>query len=266
MLRYLRDARQYGGALPLTISMSIELVLSTLLAPIRMLFHSQFVVGAFAGWSIQWHSPPREDAQTSWGEALRRHGWQTLLGIGWAAGVYWLDPSYLWWLLPIVGALMLAIPLSVYTSRATIGRWLRRAGLFVIPEELHPPQEIRSMTERVRHSRSSPHPLPCFVDAAVDPLTNALMCAAGTARATRPRSPSDERLVQSALRDGPDSLSDAQKNLLLGNALALSRLHGLIWSSAEAHPSWRRETGVSVRMAPTDRHSGVRDRVAAASG
>ncbi len=155
MLRYLRDAKQYGGAFLLTLSVSIELVLATLLAPIRMLFHSQFVVGAFAGWSIQWHSPTRDDAQTSWGEALRRHGWQTLLGVGWAAGVYWLDPSYLWWLLPIVGALMLSIPLSVYTSRVTIGRWLRRAGLFVIPEELHPPPEIRSMTDSVRHSHPS---------------------------------------------------------------------------------------------------------------
>jgi membrane glycosyltransferase len=262
MLRCLSDAKRYGGAFLLTLSMSIELVLSALLAPIRMLFHSQFVVGAFAGWSIQWHSPPRDDAQTSWGEALRRHGWQTLLGVAWAAGVYWLDPSYLWWLLPIVGALMLSIPLSVYTSRVTIGRWLRRAGLFVIPEELDAPPEIRSMTDIVRHS----HPLPGFVDAAVDPLTNALVCAAGTARATRLRSPSDERLVQSALRDGPGALTEAQKNLLLGNALALSRLHGLIWSSAEAHAFWRRQTGVTMGIAATESPSRTHEPAAAASG
>ena len=244
LLLCLRDAKHYGGAFLLMLSMSIEFVLSALLAPVRMLFHSQFVVSAFAGWPIQWHSPPREDAQTSWGEALKRHGWQTLLGIGWAAGVYWLDPSFLWWLLPIVGALMLSIPLSVYTSRATIGRNLRDKGLFVIPEELNPPPEIRSMMESVKHAA----PMPGFVDAVVDPLINALACAAGTARATRARSANDERLVRDALHGGPDALNDAQKNLLLGNVLALSRLHGLVWSSRDAHPFWRGEIGTSRRM------------------
>jgi membrane glycosyltransferase len=245
LLLYLRGAKQYGGAFLLALSMSMEWVISMLLAPIRMLFHSQFVVSAFAGWPIQWQSPPREDAQTSWGEATRRHGWQTLLGVLWAAGVYWLDPSFLWWLLPIVGALMLSIPLSVYTSRVSLGRRLRDRRLFVIPEELDPPPEIRSMMQSMRDAL----PVPGFVDAVVDPLVNALACAAGTARATRAQSGNDERLVRAALLEGPDALNDAQKNLLLGNALALSRLHGLVWSAAEAHPFWRRETAAPERIA-----------------
>jgi len=245
LLRYIRDAKLYGGAFKLTLSMFLEFALSMLLAPIRMLFHSQFVISAFAGWPIQWHSPPREDAQTSWLEALRRHGWQTLLGVAWAAGVYVLDPSYLWWLMPIVGALMLSIPLSVYTSRVTLGRLLRDKRLFVIPEELNPPQEIRSMMQSVRNAL----PVPGFVDAVVDPLINALACAAGTARATRARTGNDERLVRAALLVGPDALTDAQKNLVLGNALALSRLHGLVWSSPEAHAFWRKETAAQIRVA-----------------
>jgi membrane glycosyltransferase len=248
LLLYARDAKHYGGALLLTLSMLLEFALSMLLAPIRMLFHSQFVISAFAGWPIQWHSPPREDAQTSWREALRRHGWQTLLGVGWAAGVYWLNPSFLWWLLPIVGALMLAVPLSVFTSRVTLGRRLRDKHLFLIPEELNPPQEIRSMMQSVRGAVS----VPGFVDAVVDPLINALACAAGTARATRARSANDERLVRAALLGGPDALTSTQKNLLLGNALALSRLHGLVWSSAEAHSFWRKETAVQGHIAEED--------------
>ncbi len=248
LLLYARDGKHYGGALLLTLSMLLEFALSMLLAPIRMLFHSQFVISAFAGWPIQWHSSPREDAQTSWREALRRHGWQTLLGVGWAAGVYWLNPSFLWWLLPIVGALMLAVPLSVFTSRVTLGRRLRDKHLFLIPEELNPPQEIRSMMQSVRGAVS----VPGFVDAVVDPLINALACAAGTARATRARSGNDERLVRAALLGGPDALTSTQKNLLLGNALALSRLHGLVWSSAEAHSFWRKETAVQGHIVEED--------------
>ncbi|MCZ3122563.1 hypothetical protein NYZ23_19845, partial [Acinetobacter baumannii] len=88
--------------------------ISALLAPVRMLFHTQFVLAAYIGWGISWKSPPREDAETTWGEAVRRHGWHTVLGLGWGALVYWLDPGFVWWLLPIVGALALSIPLSVW--------------------------------------------------------------------------------------------------------------------------------------------------------
>jgi hypothetical protein len=102
------------------------MLLSALLAPIRMLFHTQFVAMALAGHAVRWKSPPRGDSETGWRYALRRHGLHTLVGVLWAAIVWWLNPSYLWWLLPVVGALILSIPLSVFTSRVGLGRKLRR--------------------------------------------------------------------------------------------------------------------------------------------
>jgi membrane glycosyltransferase len=208
-----------------------------MLAPIRMLFHSQFVVSAFVGWAIQWKSPSREDAETTWREALRRHGAHTLLGVLWAAGVYWLNPSFLWWLLPIVGALMLSIPLSVYTSRLRLGRQLRAARLFLIPEETHPPKEIRAMMKAVA---AAPAP-PGFIDAVVDPATNALACAAAVARFTRTALVRTHRLqkIDAALVQGPDALSRPAKLRLLGDPIALSRLHWQVWTSPDAHVSWR---------------------------
>ena len=92
-----------------------------------MLFHTQFVLTALAGRSVRWHSPPRDDAETTWGDALRRHGVHTLIGVAWATFVGWLNPAFLGWLLPVVGALILSIPLSVYTSRVAPGRRLRGA-------------------------------------------------------------------------------------------------------------------------------------------
>src|SRR5207253_2919052 len=79
----MKDARQYGGRARLLLSMLIEVAISALLAPVRMLFHTQFVVAAYVGWGISWKSPPREDAETTWGEAFRRHGGQTVLGLAW---------------------------------------------------------------------------------------------------------------------------------------------------------------------------------------
>ncbi|MDP5008321.1 MAG: glucan biosynthesis glucosyltransferase H, partial [Glaciimonas sp.] len=218
-----KGAREFGGGLRLTISMILELLFSMLLAPVRMLFHTRFVVAAFLGWAISWKSPPREDTETSWAEAYSRHGGHTLLGVLWAAGVYYLDPSYLWWLLPIVGSLILSIPLSVFSSRVSFGRRMRRAQLFVIPEEVALPSELVAMTAYNENGKS----LAGFVEAVVNPTINALVCAAVTARPHIPVAilRAREALVKTALEQGPKGLSAKQKNKLLDDPLALSALH-----------------------------------------
>ena len=108
LLLWLRGAREFGGALRLALSALAEMLYSMLLAPVRMLFHSRFVMAAVGGWEIKWTSPPRDNAETSWGYALRQHGWHTLFGVAWRAGVYWLNKDFLWRLLPVVGALVLS--------------------------------------------------------------------------------------------------------------------------------------------------------------
>jgi membrane glycosyltransferase len=236
VLVLLQGAREYGGALRLALGMLAEMVFSALLAPVRMLFHTQFVVRALTGWSVQWKSPPREDTQTTWGDALRHHGLHTLLGIGWAALVYWLNPAFLWWLLPVVGALILSIPLSVYSSRAGLGRWFRRRRFFLIPEESHPPEALRRVYQQVR---SAP-PTPGFVDAVVDPLVNAVACAAGVTR-LRPSASEESRtaLVARALAAGPQSVSTRDRHALLREPVALSELHVAVWTTPDAHPGWQ---------------------------
>jgi membrane glycosyltransferase len=140
-----RGADQFGGALGVSLSVLAEMALASILAPVRMLFHTQFVISALTNLQIHWKSPPREDAETTWGEAVRRHGLHTLLALGWGVGVYWLAPWYTWWLMPVIGALALSIPISVYSSRVSLGRVLRRARLFVIPEEADVPPELRTV-------------------------------------------------------------------------------------------------------------------------
>ena len=173
-----KRSRDFGGRFNIVMSTLGEILMSMLLAPIRMLFHSRFVVIALAGWAVQWRSPARDDASTTWGYALRQHGLQTLIGVVWAGFVAWLNPQYLWWLAPVAGALIVSIPLSVYTSRASLGRRARDAGLFLIPEEVRVPREIRAMSA---HLAASPVP-PTFATAIVDPLVNALACAAALDR------------------------------------------------------------------------------------
>src|SRR3546814_2124785 len=84
----------YGGRLRLFISLIIEMLLSALLAPIRMMFHTQYVVSALLGISVVWKSPPRDDTATPWSQAAIRHGDGTLLGLEWLGLVYWLNQHF----------------------------------------------------------------------------------------------------------------------------------------------------------------------------
>jgi membrane glycosyltransferase len=231
-----RASARYGGHVRLWASLVGEIALSALLAPIRMLFHTQFVLSALAGRTVRWRSPPRDDAETSWSDALRRHGGHTLLGSGWALFVWWLNPAFLWWLLPVVGALILSVPLSVYTSRVALGRRLRRRKFFLIPEEARPPAVIRATRKYVKHAL----PPADAQTAVVDPVLNALVCAQAVARHHLPPRVQAERdaLVMRALRDGWAALSQPEQGVLLGDPRALSRLHVAVWSDPATHETW----------------------------
>jgi membrane glycosyltransferase len=218
-----QGSRCFGGALRVAAGLLTESLLSALLAPIRMLFHTQFVAGGLTGGAVGWKSPPREDAETGWGEALRRHGWHSLLGILWTGAVYWLNPAFAWWLAPITGALALSIPVSVLSSRVSLGRRARKARLFLIPEESQPPRELRWAWAGRRWAS----PLPTFLDAVFNPAVSAFVQACAVAR--NGRSPGAhqvrQRLVQRALESGPGALGASEKNALLGDPDALARVH-----------------------------------------
>ncbi len=222
-----RRAGEFGGRSRIVLSTLGEILLSMLLAPIRMLFHTRFVVSALAGITLSWKSPARDDSATTWAYALRQHGAQTLFGLAWAGFVGWLNPSFLWWLLPVAGALIVSIPLSVYTSYTSLGRRSRAAGLFLIPEEVSVPREIRAMNA---HLADTP-PAPTFATAIVDPVVNALACAVALDRRRFPQQVRDARagLARDALEGDPSTLAAERKTRLLGDAGAMSWLHFQTW-------------------------------------
>ncbi len=232
-----QGAKPYGGPLRLLGSLTLEIVFSALLAPIRMLFHARYVTGALLGFAVQWKSPPRDDAETPWAEALRRHGAGTVLGLCWLGIVYWLNPKFLPWLLPVAGALVIAIPLSVWSSRVRLGRQARERRLFLIPEESLTPRELRWLKAGLRRAPRYAD----FRDAAVEPGPNALLCAVGRHRAhPSARTLSQHlRLAEDAVTRGPADLSDIERNTLLADPRALSHLHLRLWSARQPHHDWQ---------------------------
>ena len=236
LLIWLQGARGFGGRFRVAVSMIIELLFSMLLAPVRMLFHSRFVSAAFLGIEMTWKSPPRQDSETHWDEGMRKHGMHTLLGLVWGGGVFLLDPSYLPWLLPIAGALVLSIPISVLSSRVSLGRMFRRMTLFLIPEEAEPPREL---LEARAHAGATPAQ-PGFVEVAVDPLLNALACASARPRdGVRRLSEKREKMMNKVLHSDPSQLSEVEKWSLLNDPRLLSRLHQSLWSGEAIHPGWQ---------------------------
>ncbi|WP_395755380.1 glucans biosynthesis glucosyltransferase MdoH [Edwardsiella ictaluri] len=252
VLIWAKGSRQFGGPLRLLASMLLEMLFSVLLAPVRMIFHTVFVVSAFLGWSITWQSPQRDDDATPWSEAFRRHGSQMLLGLVWAGGMAVLDLRFLWWLSPIVVSLILSPFVSVITSRRTLGLQCKRAKLFLIPEEYQPPVEMAA-TERyvaLNHQRLLDDG---FMHALLDPLYNALACGMATARhrnhplIARDR---DARVTQ-ALAESPRSLGKTERLALLSDPVVMARLHQALWADPERYSQWHtayRQLAPAYRM------------------
>lgn len=222
-----REARLFGGVIPLGVSAVLEIFVSSLLAPIRMWFHSNFVLVTLIGRQIKWNPQCRTDNAIAWPEAIRVHGFSTLLGLGWIAGLWQLNPAASVWLLPVAVPLLLSIPLSVYSSRIGLGRAARRWRLFVIPEEIHPPKVVEYLLAGLQERSRQKSQAAVFARVVADPEANAIHV--GLLRGKAPRSTEararNKSLQEKALRHGPASLTRSERAHLLRDAKAMAALH-----------------------------------------
>ena len=133
----------YGGTSSLLRSALLETLIAILQAPVRMLAHSLFVVVALTGLKLEWKSPPREAAAVPWRQALGQLAPMSSLIVLLAAGIFFIDPRALVWLLPVGLPLLLAIPMTVITSKVGVGTRMRKQNYLLIPEETRSPAVLR---------------------------------------------------------------------------------------------------------------------------
>lgn len=149
------QAAGYGGALRLALGIALEIIFSTLMAPLRMWFHSKYVLLTLLGRPIKWLAQRRNGSETDWREAARRHGLSTAAALVLMAGAFYWNAALAWWLLPVTASLLVAIPLSVASSRVALGAALKRWRLFGIPEESRPPPVVEGLEKFLtRRSRT----------------------------------------------------------------------------------------------------------------
>ena len=58
----------------------------------------------------------------------------------------------------------------------------------------------------------------------------------------------NNELLRAALRDGPKKLSATRKIRLLGDPVALSELHMMVWTSPDTHESWREAVATASQV------------------
>ena len=231
-----RRAKSFGGVFALLRSVLCETIASALFAPIRMTFYCRFVLKNLIGRAVTWRGGQDDLDETGWWTALRRHGPDTMVALAWGWGVRVLHPDAFWWLVPVAGALVLSIPLSVLASRTRNGTRARRWGLFATPEETSPPTEIRDLERELTAGfAASASRSPGFARAVADPGTNAVhtWLLRGPRKLARHLREERDALALRARDLGPDGLTPAEKRVLLYDAPCMRSLHESVWRLAD---------------------------------
>lgn len=131
--------RGSGGAIMLTISTVLEIILSALIAPVMMLIQSSSVFSIISGRDTGWKTQRRDDGSIPFRAIVQRHWRHTALGVVAAVAAFSISPYIFAWMSPTIVGLWLAIPTSWASASAGFGWALRRMRLLLIPEESAPP-------------------------------------------------------------------------------------------------------------------------------
>jgi len=249
--------RAFGGLAKTTTGVIGETVFSTLHAPLQMLWHTRFVITNLIGFSIGWTPQKRVADGTAWTFALRRHWGHTLIGLVWGALMWQLDPTLFWWFIPVLAGMILSIPLSVFTSRHSLGARARKSGWFLTPEEIAPPSELIALRARMKVHKltgdTSPlRPHAGLAEAVLDPYINAIHVSLLREKQLNPvyaeqlaklgtGSDQARALGEELLIGGPDKLTAVERLLVMADAHLMVWLHQQSWfrPSELLAPWWR---------------------------
>ena len=141
--------------------------------------------------------------------------------------------------------MVLAIPLSVFTSRSRLGARARNRGLFLTPEETSPPPELDTMRTRIAiqsgagEIAAQPHDSG-LTQIVVDPYVNAIHVSLLREKKLNPNyaeamarlgagTPEVRALGEKLLNEGPDALKLEQKMQVMTDADVMSWLHRQVW-------------------------------------
>ena len=249
ILRQPELRRRFGGTGRFLSSMLIEQTVATLQAPIQMVFNSSFVISVLFGRNVRWTAQNRDATGVDWREAMLTHLPHLLIGAGWGLVAWWIDPFFFAWLTPVLGGLVLSVPLSILMSHQKFGDYLRRSHLLLTPTETAPARELTDYAGRLKAYGEEIVPPAAlwahrgFMQVVLDPLVNAAHVAL-----LRQRGRGDHevggnyhRLIERVMKEGPAALNVREQMALLMHPRVIADLHERIWllPDSELAPWWR---------------------------
>lgn len=139
-------AHNAGGKARILTSALFEIILSALIAPVQMLIQTRQIYDILRGRDSGWEAQVRAGQMPPWPVVVRRHALHVALGIATLVVLGYLSPEQLIWLSPILAGLILSPLTSRWSGSPVFGRWARRQGLLVTPEERDPPEILTAAT------------------------------------------------------------------------------------------------------------------------
>ncbi len=165
--------RAYGGGGVLALSAITEFFFALVVGPAMAVAQTIFIAGLPFGRMVRWEAQKRADHRVPFWDAARGLWPQFVFGLVLLIGFAVAMPSVLPWTVPVVGGLLLAIPMAWVTSLPSLGRVLTRIGLCAVPEERDAPLTIQLAGYRPSADGTGrvllPEVDPRLVDAATEP-------------------------------------------------------------------------------------------------
>ncbi len=229
-----KQVAQYGGRARLAVGVLVETLVSMIVAPIMMAFHTAFVATTLLGTRVSWNAQERDEQGLSLGAATAAHWRQTAAGLAAAVVAWFVARELFFWLSPILVGLAFSIPLSMILSSTAVGRWFAARRLLLIPEETVGNAVLSRSRELLtaRGVRDAAKPGDTFRRVVADPALLALHCS--ILHATEPTAALSRRplvLIERQLRSGRAvRISPADRKAVLTSAAALRTLHLFVWS------------------------------------
>ncbi|WP_439528453.1 glucans biosynthesis glucosyltransferase MdoH [Pannonibacter sp.] len=150
------EAKYFGGPVMVTLSAVLELVITSMLAPIHMMFQSRSVMQIMFGGDSGWPAADRADGSLSFGSSFKATWWMSAGGMAALGFAIEYTPDLQYWLMPIAVPLIIAPLLVFFTSSVAVGRAFRAMGLFLTPYEIQPDEVILDMRRQLGEVEREP--------------------------------------------------------------------------------------------------------------
>ena len=139
--------RMFGGALQVLAGATAELAMTSVLAPVMMMFQSKAVAEILVGADGGWPSTEREDGRLPVSETFKSSWWMVIAGAALLGATFFYSPDLFLWVCPIAVPLMLSPVLISFTGDPAVGDAARRWGIFATPFEIDPEPVIKASAD-----------------------------------------------------------------------------------------------------------------------